>query len=574
MQNTQEIYVEGLTINKDLEAIRLTLDSIGDGVIVTDSLGAVQYLNPAATTLTGWSDEEAKQQPIEEVFPVLRARHPHLTTNPVLRCIQEDCPVRIDGHVKLVNYHGQQLNIEANASPIRSRTSQSVLGAVMVFRAASAMKLLTDQLAYQATHDALTGLVNRSEFERCLQKILNNCEQHGEQHVLLYMDLDSFKVVNDRAGYIAGDQLLRQISELFVKQIREQDTLARLDGDEFGVLLRNCQLEDAKRVAEAMIKAAEEFHFEYKTEVFRVGLSIGIASINSENKELASLLSAADLACSIAKDRGRNNYRIYCGQDDTLIQRNDELLWLTQLHNAVEKDHFELFFQPIKPLDSTQKRHHIEILVRLFDHKKNTLISPTLFIPTAERFKLMHEIDRLVVNKTLTWLDEHRQALDQLEMISINLSGNSISDESSLNLLAAQIAESDVPSEKLCFEITETAAISNIHAATRFINLLKQLGCSFALDDFGAGMSSFAYLKNLPVDYLKIDGMFIKGITHDAIDMALVNSINEIGHVMGLKTIAEFVENNSILSTLHDIGVDYVQGYAIAEPRPLSELSL
>jgi diguanylate cyclase (GGDEF)-like protein len=455
---------------------------------------------------------------------------------------------------------------------VMRRTSQAE---DVLFSQISQERKLRKQLSYQASHDALTGLINRFEFENHLTDALESVYQKDVTHALLYIDLDQFKIVNDTCGHVAGDELLRQLSTVLQQRIRGSDVLVRLGGDEFGVLLGNCTPENALKVANGLLNTVQEFRFVWEDKTFVIGASIGIAIIDRDSESIADIMKAADAACYSAKDAGRNRVHIFGKDDKSFVDRYGEMQWVTRINEALEKDNFLLFCQQIMPVDDVggSSPALIEILVRMKD-ESGKIIPPGAFIPAAERYHLMTSLDRWVVKTTFEWLSSNARITQQLGKCSINLSGQSISDARFLDYLLQSFGEYTVPAEKICFEITETAAITNLSMATQFITRLREIGCSFALDDFGSGLSSFAYLKNLPVDYLKIDGSFVKDIVEDPIDEAMVRSINEIGHVMGKETIAEFVENDRILAKLEEIGVDYVQGFGIDRPKPLEELVL
>ena len=441
---------------------------------------------------------------------------------------------------------------------------------------------LSQELSYQATHDSLTGLVNRRELEIRLARVLETARAEDSHHALCYLDLDQFKVINDTCGHVAGDELLRQLSEVLRSKVRHRDTLARLGGDEFGVLMEHCVLRQAERVADTLRKTVEEFRFSWENKTFSVGVSIGLVPVASDSESVASALSAADTACYVAKDQGRNRVHVYHPQDMELARRHGEMQWVARINQALEEDRFCLSAQPIRAISDIDPESaaselaadghgHYEVLLRMRD-ASGRMVPPGAFLPAAERYSLSVKLDRWVVEKIFSWLDEHPAQLEQLAMCSINLSGHSIADEDFLQFVISSLDGTNVPAEKLCFEITETAAITNLVSATRFITALKGWGCHFALDDFGSGLSSFAYLKQLAVDFLKIDGVFVKDVVDDPINLAMVKSINDIGKVMGKRTIAEFVENDGILEKLREVGVDYAQGYRIGRPQPLDRL--
>lgn len=437
---------------------------------------------------------------------------------------------------------------------------------------------LAQELAYRATHDPLTGLVNRRELEQRLGRALVTARERGRKHALCYLDLDQFKVINDTCGHEAGDMMLRQIADLFATQVRKTDTLARLGGDEFAILMDNCRLEAAKRVSDGIRAEVADFRFTWKDKTFAIGVSIGIVTIEGSEGTVSDAMRAADTACYVAKDRGRNRVHVFQEDDEELGRRHGEMEWVARITRAIEENRFELYFQPITRTErgaaachEAPHSAHYELLLRMTDGAK--IVLPDAFLPAAERFNLSGKLDRHVVNLAFDWFQRVPAHVAELELCSINLSAQSLSDEEFLHFLVDKLRRNGVPSRKICFEITETAAISNLAAATRFITTLRKMGCRFALDDFGSGLSSFAYLKHLDVEYLKIDGVFVKDINSDPIDFAMVRSINEIGKVMGKKTVAEFVEKEAILTALQEIGVDYVQGNIIARPAPLSSLS-
>ncbi len=425
--------------------------------------------------------------------------------------------------------------------------------------------LLSQQLSYQASHDPLTGLVNRREFELRLARVVKSCRGDDSEHALCYIDLDQFKVVNDTCGHDAGDELLRQIAALLKDKLRKRDTIARLGGDEFGLLLERCTLQQANRVAETVREEIDEFRFMWGGRNFRLGASIGVIPIDFSSGNVANVMRSADAACYAAKDAGRNRIHIYSADNFEVAQRHQEMQRVVEINNAFDEGRFTLYQQLIKPLnpDLPQDVYHCEVLVRMIDENGFPVL-PGLFMPTAERFNLATQLDTFVFNATLDWLVAKPEV-----HCTINLSGMSIANEDFLRFVVGAVESSMIDARRICFEITETAAIANLTRATHFIGQLRERGCFFALDDFGSGLSSFAYLKTLPVDFLKIDGFFVRDMVADRINFELVKSINDIGHVMGKRTIAEFVENGEILERVRSIGVDYAQGYGIAMPQPV-----
>ncbi|MDH3315766.1 MAG: PAS domain S-box protein [Gammaproteobacteria bacterium] len=442
----------------------------------------------------------------------------------------------------------------------------------IVCRDVTEARALSDKLSYQASHDPLTGLINRRELENRLERVLRLAQAGGSKHALCYMDLDQFKVINDTCGHIAGDELLRQLGELLPGLVRKRDTLARLGGDEFALLMEHCPIDQAQRVAGILRSTVEEFRFSWGDKTFSIGASLGLVPINAESRSVADVLSAADSACYMAKDQGRNRIYLYDTASIELARRHGEMEWVSHIAQALEEDRFELWHQEIRARDSASspKGIYYELLLRMKD-LNGKLVFPGAFLPAAERYNLSGRIDRWVVSQAFSWLKANPRHLDELNLCAINLSGLSLTDSNFHRFVLEQFEEFGIPGSKICFELTETAAITNLTSATRFISSVKGLGCQVALDDFGSGISSFAYLKHLAVDSLKIDGVFVKDIVDDPIDFAMVKSINEIGQVMGKKTVAEFVESDAVLKRLGEIGVDFVQGYGIGRPAPLAE---
>jgi diguanylate cyclase (GGDEF)-like protein len=476
------------------------------------------------------------------------------------------------GHLLLIHrYREQHMSVEVNASPILDSNAEST-GVVLVFHDVTELRGLAKKMSYQATHDSLTGLLNRREFETRLKQAINNARSENNQHALCYLDLDNFKVVNDTSGHIAGDELLKQLTIKLRMELREADTLARLGGDEFGILLEGCSIENATEVAESLRQIVEDFRFVWDNNFFRIGVCIGMVPINQECGTLSDILSAADSACYIAKEQGRNRTHVYEPNDEAVAERHGQMQWVQRIQNVLEEDRFRLFFQPIAKLTRNpgeENTTHGEVLIRMLDDH-NRIVGPGAFITSAERYMLMPAIDRWVVTNTFRMLTLDKQRIrDQVSACCINLSGQSLSDERFMEFLVAEIRESGVSPELLCFEITETAVIANLCNASSLITKLRAMGCRFALDDFGVGLSSFGYLKNLAVDYLKLDGCFVKNMVHDKTDLAMVEAIHQIGHSMNIMTIAEFVEDEATLEAAREIGIDYAQGYAIAKPVPI-----
>lgn len=559
----RKLYEEALFREK--ESAQITLQSIGDGVITTDAEGTVEYINPVAEELTGWKVDDASGLPIDEIFRGFHEETCEPLENPLVVAVRRDRAIKSVRPTLLIRRDGNEIYIESTASPIRSGKGL-VTGGVLVFHDVSESRELNRRLSYHASHDILTGLVNRREFESRLERALKSAKARETSYALVYLDLDQFKIVNDSCGHSAGDALLGQLGALLKSKIRWRDTLARLGGDEFGVLLESCSLEEAMQTAEALRLAIGDYKFMWDDRTFRLGVSIGVVPITADTEDVAGLLSAADSACSAAKEAGRNRIHSFQENDIDLMRRRRELQWAARISNALEENRFELFRQTIQPLQSDEDGAHYELLLRMRD-ENGGIISPGLFIEAAERFDKTPEIDRWVIRSAFRWLVSEADERERLALCSINLSGKSLGDEKFLPFVIDQFQMSGLDATKVCFEITETAAIASYSQANRFINALKELGCKFALDDFGTGLSSFGYLKHFPVDFLKIDGSFVKEILHDPIDREMVRSINEIGHLTGKQTIAEFAENEEIITMLRGMGIDYAQGYGVSEPK-------
>ncbi len=429
------------------------------------------------------------------------------------------------------------------------------------------------QLAYQSTHDALTGLINRREFECRVERAIENARTQDATHALLYMDLDQFKIINDTSGHLAGDELLRQLSHLLLSSIRQRDTLGRLGGDEFGMLLENCPLENAVKIANELLTAINGFQFTWGDNTFTPGISIGIVPIDDGSTDLASVMSAADSACYIAKESGHDQVQIAHLGDRRLQQRHGEMQWISRLAKALKEDRFTLYFQPILPCAGRQGvDKHIEILLRLID-EDGTVISPGCFLPASEKYNMAASIDRWVISHAMEWLADEPARGDWPVIISINLSGQSIGNPEMLKFIINELERTGAAPGKIIFEVPETEAIANISSATGFMLTLRGYGLRFSLDHFGSGLSSFTYLKKLPVDFLKIDGSFVRDILSDPVDRAMVKAINELGHLLGKQTIAEYVETHELAEELHRMGMDFAQGSVYARPQPLANFS-
>jgi len=563
------------------ELAQVTLASIGDGVLATDEHGLVKYLNPVAEKLTGWDRAEALGVPLPEIF---RLTGDHEDVAGLLRqCLEAGQSFRLAERGTLERRDGRRYATESTCAPIRASDGR-IIGAVLVFQDVSDKRLMALQLAHQATHDELTGLLNRQAFDGHLQRALEEARTLANVHALCYMDLDQFKVVNDTCGHLAGDELLCRVTTLLQESMRDTDLVARLGGDEFGVLLTRCSLADAERRAGEFHSALQEFRFTWRDKTFTVGASIGVVPITPEFRTVAHLLSAADHACYAAKDKGRNRVQTYQEDDATFVRRHGEMNWVVRIQQTLERDRFRLFSQQIQPLAAgAPPGLYFEVLLRMAEDDGRIHL-PSDFIRAAERYGLMRAIDRWVIRNAIRTLrGQPSPFLDFLRLCAINLSAVSLGDEGFFDFLMGELADAgaaagdvrtagaagDRLAGKLCFEITETAAIENLPQARRLMAQLAARGVRFSLDDFGTGMSSYGYLKELPVSFLKIDGKFIKDIVTDPLDRAMVESINQVGHVMGLQTVAEGVASAAVVERVRALGVDFAQGNWISPPRPL-----
>ena len=562
---------------REKELAEVTLHSIGEGVITIDAEGCIDYLNPVAEQYTGWSGTDAKGQRLDAVYRVVHE--------------QTGKPVPLPGGdaakphgappgatVRLLGRSGNASAIRDSYAPIHD-SSGKLVGWVVVFHDVSQIEEMAQQLSWQASHDALTGLLNRGEFERQLADLIDSVRRENKQHALMYMDLDNFKTVNDTCGHAAGDELLRQLTTVMQARMRGSDTLARIGGDEFGGLLESCPLDQAVRIANGLREAVRDFRFVWRDKTFGVGVSIGLVTIDGVNMSVSSALATADATCYEAKSRGRDRVLVHRPKDRSIGDQSAELQMVSQINYAFEIGNFRLYRQKIIALGADNgDEPHYEILVRMLDQSGN-LIPPNGFMPAAERYNLLSSIERWVISSLVEFLHQqhasgaipHEKTAFTNAFYAVNLSGVSINDNSFTDFVRKLLTRFNLPRGLLCFEVTETTAISNLTKAAQLMHELKAMGCRFALDDFGIGMSSFAYLKYLPVDYLKIDGVFIRDMAVDPMDHAIVEAINRIAHILGLKTVAEFVEDETTLERLRTLKVDYAQGYFIAKPEALDK---
>lgn len=576
IRDTTDRKLQEIQLVQQKELAEVTLSSIGDGVITTDQEGKTTFLNRIAERLTGWSTEAAMGADIDQVLRVIDEHSGEPVDNVARKCLRLRQAVGVSGRSLLLTREGRRIPVEDSAAPIWSTESQ-VLGAVAVFRDVSHERKLVHQLNWHAAHDNLTGLINRREFEAELAHALSTAKNEGQHHALLFMDLDRFAVINDTCGHGAGDLLLQLLARMLQPLLRESDALARLGGDELGVLLTSCPLAQAISIANAIREAVRNFRFPFNNRFLDISVSIGLVPIDQDSSSMTELLIAADHACFVAKEQGRNRVHLYRESDAIMARRQGEMRWVARLNEALELQHFRLFAQPIVPLHSASAGHE-EVLVRIAS--SDSLILPGDFIPAAERYDLMPPIDRWVIENVCRHIHAEREQVALCEaagrlapapprQYSINLSGISLNDDHLHDFIITQFATFNIDPTQICFEITETAIIANLPKAQQFIARMRGLGCRFSLDDFGSGLSSFAYLRSLKVDYLKIDGVFVRDIANNEVNRALVRAINEVGHVIGIQTVAEFVEDAPTLEAVRDIGVDYAQGYAVGKLRPL-----
>jgi len=470
----------------------------------------------------------------------------------------------------VIGLKGTRKSVESHAVPLRNGHGE-VIAHLATTRDITQSRQLTEKLSFQASHDMLTNLINRHEFERRLNNTLSQAGDDKETHAVFFIDIDQFKLINDTCGHMAGDQLLIQLAQIMREQVRQHDSVARLGGDEFAILLQYCSLDGARHIANKLRVTIDDFNFAWEDRQFKVTASIGVVGIDKTDSSVSDILRDADISCYMAKEKGRNRIQVHKKNDETTAIHQDEMHWISRIHAGIADKRFILFGQPIVSLNNSHQKKHLELLLR-YQNDDGSITPPGAFLPAAERYSISPKLDRYVIESAFTLLADNPPLLAEFDSFCINLSGLSLSEDEVLQCLINKIKKHPVLKNKICIEITETAAISNLQEAKNFITQLKAYGCEFALDDFGSGLSSFGYLKNMPVDYVKIDGDFIRDILKDPIDLAMVRSINDIGHLMGKKTIAEFVENDAIKEQLQQLGVDFAQGYGIAKPCPLEDL--
>ena len=558
-----------VSLSKSRERIELLLKSTGEAIYGVDTSGKCSFVNAKLLDELGFTEAELIGRNTHMVF-----HHTHSDGSEypwsecfVHRCLEEQKMQR-GAHDLVWRKDGTSFPISYSVSPILE--NEVLVGAVVIFRDMTKEYASLNKLDHQARHDALTGLINRREFDERLERVLDNRSEYPEQHILCYLDLDQFKVINDACGHLAGDELLRQLSNVLQSHVRKRDTLARLGGDEFGLLMEHCDLHEGKRVANGMRDAVANYRFSWQGNVHMVGVSIGLVEIIGDGRDKTDLLKAADAACYAAKENGRNRVHVYSEKDTNMAARHGQMKWVARINLALERNRFLLALQPIVPINGNSvDKLSYEVLIRMRDGEQ--IIQPDDFLGAAERYNLSSKVDLWVIRNTFEWMTDNKGQLDKVAFININISGQSLGDQQFLKYVVDALNAHPIPTQKICFEITETAAITNFTNANNFMHTLKELGCEFALDDFGTGLSSFEYLKVLPVEYIKIAGLFVKDIAHDSVNLAMVKAINDLGHEMNKKVIAESVENQEILDCLVELGIDYAQGYLFGKAVALDE---
>jgi diguanylate cyclase (GGDEF)-like protein/PAS domain S-box-containing protein len=552
------------------ELMRVTLESIADAVITTDAQGAITWLNPVAEHLTGWLNTEAVGHPLSTVLRVIHEEPGGAEYSSIGSSLEEgSVGMPLVGSV-LISRNGTAFGIEDSVAPILDRSGKQ-LGTVIIFRDVTEQRRLSNEIAFRATHDGLTGLVNRSEFEARLKQALERARLYNGIGALLYIDLDQFKIVNDACGHAAGDELLQQVARRLKDCVRTSDTVARLGGDEFGVLLHTCTQEDAEAIAQKICELIDVYRFVHEGQRYRIGVSIGLVPIDQRWSDLSSILKAADACCFTAKESGRNRVHAWRQHDAQRHARGSDMQWATRLEQALDEDRILLYAQRILPLKETHSVLHAEVLVRLRE-ADGGIVLPGAFLRAAERFNLATRIDRFVLKKALATLAQHTE-LRTIGTLNVNLSGVSVSDYAfhRYAIQTLRAAGTEI-CQRLCLEVTETAAISNMNDAVAFIDQVRALGCRVALDDFGAGTSSFGYLKSLPVDMIKIDGQFVTNMNNAPLDEAAVQCFVQVAKIVGVQVVAECVEQQDVYDRLKALGVDWVQGFLLHHPQPLHEL--
>ena len=567
---TQTVEALRVKADGDSTAYLLALDSLREAVIATDLEGRITYINPAAERLTATAADQAAGRTLEEIVGLVDETDRRLLSDPVRQALTSGAAVTLGRRALLISRaNASEHSIELSATPMRTPAGEQV-GVVVLLHDVSELRGLARQMSYQATHDALTGLVNRREFERRLEEAIEIGHRGDGQHVLCYLDLDRFKVVNDTSGHLAGDSMLREVAKLLRDAVRDSDTVGRLGGDEFGMLLIGCPLEKARQIADDVCRAVGDHRFVWRDRIFNIGVSVGLVEISRESGTIEELLTAADSACYVAKKQGSGRVAVYSARDEALARHTGEIQWLQKLQGALKESRFQLYYQPIVPAYGTDGGGPaMEVLVRL-QEEDGRQIQPAEFVRAAERYGLMGLVDRWVVQTTLAALGRGAIPVSSDRCVAINVSGQTLADSQFLEFVVECLDSTGVTPAQVCFEISETAVVANLEHARRFVGVLHGMGCQFALDDFGSGVGgSFSNLKSLPMDYLKIDGSFIRNLARDSVNQAMVTAMIKLARTLNFKVIAEQVEDSAALDAARRMGVDFVQGYAIARPQPL-----
>ncbi|MGB5623705.1 MAG: EAL domain-containing protein, partial [Gammaproteobacteria bacterium] len=548
---------------------RHTLESIGEGVITTDLEGRIDYANGAAELMLGCRLDMAEGNRLSDLVSLVDEADRKPLGDPIQRCLSEGTRIDLGRRTLMLSKtSGQEHSIELSAAPIRAGQGE-VFGAVVLLHDVSEIRGLARQMTYQASHDPLTGLVNRREFERRLDEIIAGARAGGSTHVLCYLDLDRFKAVNDTCGHMAGDNMLREVASLIRDQVRDSDIVARIGGDEFGMLLSGCPLEKARQIADDVVAAIRDYRFVWRDRIFNIGVSIGLVEISHESGTLEELMSAADSACYVAKQKGRGQVHVYSARDEAVARQRGEILWLQRLQRALKEDRFELFLQPIvSAAGRVDTGPACEVLLRMRNEDGGSA-TPGDFMEAAERYHLMPNVDRWVLQTTFGAIGSGVLTLPDNRSCTVNLSGQTLGDPQFLDFVVQCLDYSGVAPRQICFEVRESAVIGNLTHAARFIAVLHGMGCQFALDDFGSGIGSFANLKNLSMDYLKIDGAIIRGLGSDDVSQAMVAAMIKLARTLKIRVIAEHVETDTVFSMVRDMGVDFIQGYAVGRPEAL-----
>ncbi len=562
-----------ISLSRSKRQAQYTLESISEGVITTDNDGRIDYMNLAAESLLGTNRDDAAGHRVGELFTLVDDADRRPLGDPVERCLAMRRRVNMGRRAVMVSIDGEiEHSVEITASPVRG-PGNSISGTVVVFHDVSELRGLTRQMSYQATHDPLTGLINRREFERRLDEAMDSAHAEEAVHMLFYMDLDRFKAVNDTCGHLAGDNMLREVAALIKNEVRDSDYVGRLGGDEFGSLLIGCPIEKARQIAADICNAVSDYRFVWKDKIFNIGVSIGLVEISHASGTIQDVMSAADSACYMAKQQGRGKVHIYSARDEAVARERGDIQWLRRLQTALHEDGFQLAVQPIIAMTGkADSGPAVEVLIRLTDDRGHSTDSAE-FLRPAERYQMMPQIDRWVINTALGAIASGEIKLSARRSCAINLSSQTLGDEAFLSFVVDSLDSTGVAPSAICFEVTEAAILSNVQHAQRFIEVLHGIGCEFSLDDFGSGLGSFSSLKHLPIDYLKIDGTYTRDLQTDLVNQEMVSAMIKLARTMQFRIVAEQVEHQDDFDWLRDNGVDFVQGYFIEAPALLGTAS-